>query len=307
MKWEKLGRVFEPTGDSDWWKSHCMAPTAVLLGEKIRVFVGGWDEGGISRIGWVDLDAGDPLNVLGWSERCALDLGEPGTFDDNGVFPGHAASIDGRIYLYYTGFQLQKRIPFTNFGGLALSEEGDFGSFRRVSAAPVLDRSDEGICVRSGQTVIREDGLWKTWYSAGVEWEEVGGKLRQTYDVYYAESERGDEFPKRGELCIARDRSVEHGLGRPHVIRRGGMYRMFYTRRILDMKYSMGYAVSEDGRRWTRLDHEVGIVHSPSGWDSEMVYFPSVLPVGDQVYMFYTGNNFGGTGFGAARLARWDS
>ncbi len=307
MKWEKMGRVFTAPEDSSWWKSHSMAPTAVLLGEKIRVFVGGWDEDGISRIGYVDVSAENPLEVLGVSKECVLDLGTPGAFDDNGVFPGHACRVGNRIYLYYTGFQRQTKIPFTNFGGLAISDENDFDTFRRASVAPVLDRSDEGTCVRSGQTVIHEGDTWKTWYSAGTEWEEVGGKKRQTYDVYYTESKSAFEFPKRGMLCIPRNREVEHGLGRPHVIRAGGEYRMFYTRRILDMRYSMGYAVSEDGAHWTRRDDDVGITHSDTGWDSEMVYFPSVIAAGDTHYLFYTGNHFGGTGFGVARLESWDS
>ncbi len=308
MIWEKLGRVFEAPAGLPWWKSHCMAPSAVLINDDaIRVFVGGWDEMGISRIGYVDLDAGNPLNVLGHSEQYVLGLGDPGMFDDNGVFPGHASIIGGRVYLYYTGFQQQTKIPFTNFGGLAISDPGNPDRFERVSRTPVLDRSDEGTCVRSGQTVMQEDGIWKTWYSAGTEWEEVGGKPRQTYDVYYTESNDGTSFPRKGELCLRRDSSIEHGLGRPQVIRVNGGYAMFYTRRILDMKYTIGYAVSADGKQWDRRENEIGIEHSQSGWDSEMVYFPSVLAVGGDHYLFYTGNNFGETGFGVARLRSWDS
>lgn len=115
-----------------------MAPSAILLDPRtIRVFVGGWDENGVSRIGYVDIDSADPLHVIRHSAEPVLDLGEPGTFDDNGVFPGHAAKINNRVYLYYTGYQLQTRIRFTNFGGLALSDPSDYENYRRVSRVPV--------------------------------------------------------------------------------------------------------------------------------------------------------------------------
>ena len=306
MKWQKLGKIFEPDGDSPWWKTHCMAPTATLLNSgTIRVFVGGWDENGISRIGYVDLSAQDPTEVQGFSQDPVVDLGEAGTFDDNGVFPGHVSRFGDRFYLYYTGFQLQTKIPFTNFGGLSISRENDPDAFDKVSKTPVLDRSDEGVCVRSGQSVMFENGVYKTWYSAGRDWEHVGGKERQSYDVYYTESDDPAEFPRKGTLCVERDTAVEHGLGRPQVIKVEDEYKLFYTRRMLNMKYWMGYSVSQDGIHWTRKDGEIGIEHSADGWDAEMVYFPSVLQVEDEFYLFYNGNGFGRTGFGAAKLLSW--
>ena len=42
-------------------------------------------------------------------------------FDDNGVFPGHVNLFSNKIFLYYTGFQLGKKVRHYNFGGLAIS------------------------------------------------------------------------------------------------------------------------------------------------------------------------------------------
>ena len=254
----------------------------------------------------MDVDANNPLNVLSVSKEPVVDLGIPGTFDDNGVFPGHVSKFNDKYYLYYTGFQLQTKIPFTNFGGVAVAEENNPDQVKKFGHVPVLDRSNNGTCVRSGQTVLLENGIYKTWYSGGKDWENVGGKLRQTYDIYYTESSTPHEFPQSETLCFARDKSVEHGLGRPNVIRVGDEYKMFYTRRILNMKYTIGYAVSQDGINWKRKDDEIGIEHSQDGWDSEMVYFPCVLKVNEDYYMYYNGNNFGESGFGAARLLTWN-
>ncbi len=288
-----------------WWRTHCQAPAPILVSaDRLRVYCGCWDAQGISRIGYVDLDANDPRVVLGFSESPVLDIGEPGTFDENGLVPMGVGLVAGQVFLYYTGFQLGHKVRYYMFAGLGISQDGG-ASFKRASRAPVLDRSEEGLCTRGGPTIIVEDNKVKMWYAAGTEWAEVGGKPRPTYSIYYLESPDGIEAGKRGHLCIAYDPRSEHGLGRPQVSKVGQVYKMFHTRRTIDMKYSIGYAESPDGRHWTRKDSELGLTHSDGGWDSEMIYFPYLIQVGKEYYLFYNGNNFGGTGLGCARLKEW--
>ncbi|SDW04998.1 hypothetical protein SAMN05421783_101221 [Thiocapsa roseopersicina] len=64
--------------------------------------------------------------------------------------------------------------------------------------------------------------------------------------------------------------------------------------------YRMGYAESDDGLMWKRLDSEVGIDVSDTGWDSEMICYPRVFRHRDSLYMLYNGNGYGKTGFGLA-------
>ena len=107
MRCEKLGLIYHRVIKSKWWESHTMAPSALLINEEtIRVFLGCWDRKQISRIGYIDVDATNPLKIIKISNKAVLDIGEDGTFDENGVFPAHANKIDNKIYLYYTGFQL---------------------------------------------------------------------------------------------------------------------------------------------------------------------------------------------------------
>ncbi len=281
-----------------------MAPSAILINpDVIRIYLGCWDANGISRIGYIDVEAGNPQQVVGVSDRPLLDIGDDGCFDENGVFPAHASKVGGCVYLYYTGFQLGHKVPHYNFGGLAVSEDGG-NSFRRWGRAPVLDRTEEGLCVRAGQSVFVEDGNFHTCYSAGSEWAQVGGKQRPVYHVYYQSSPDGVTYRPNGRRIVECDPDEEHGLGRPQLIRLGARYYVFYTRRKLDMKYSYGYAVSEDFLTWKRLDDEPVVEHSESGFDSEMVYFPSVVDAGNDVFMFYSGNGFGRDGLGCARLLR---
>jgi hypothetical protein len=67
--------------------------------------------------------------------------------------------------------------------------------------------------------------------------------------------------------------------------------------------YGIGYAWSNDLVTWHRADSLGGLTKSASGWDSEMVSYPSVLQVDGSTYLFYCGNHMGREGFGYARLA----
>ena len=87
MKWNKLGRVYCPEGDLAWRQTHAYLPTPYLIGEVIRVFCSFWDNQKVGRVGFVDVDARDPVRVMRVSDKPVLDIGLPGTFDDNGVSP----------------------------------------------------------------------------------------------------------------------------------------------------------------------------------------------------------------------------
>jgi hypothetical protein len=176
MKWLKRGRIYETSGRSNWAKTHTLAPAAMLLDKhRIRVFFGFLDGKGVSRIGFVDLVALQPDRVLAVSSKPVLDIGVPGTFDDNGVFPASICRVGNSLRLYYTGFQLGKKVRYYMFAGLAVSRDNG-RTFKRVSLAPIMDRSDEGLFFRGGLCTLTEGGVTKMWCSAGSHWSPVGGK-----------------------------------------------------------------------------------------------------------------------------------
>jgi predicted GH43/DUF377 family glycosyl hydrolase len=305
MRWERRGKIYEHTRPNGWWHSHAMAPSAVALSpDTIRVYLGCWDAGGISRIGYIDVASDNPATIRRVCERPVLDIGRDGCFDENGVFPAHASLVDGEVRLYYTGFQLGHKVRHYNFGGLAVSRDGE--RFTRVSEAPILDRADEGLTVRAGQSVWREGDNFRTVYAAGNGWETVGDRPRPVYDVYYQDSPDGRTYASRGRCIVAHDPAREHGLGRPQITKIGDEYFVFYTRRTLDLRYFMGCARSRDGRDWTRADELIDFRHPDGGFDSQMIYFPSVVqvPGRDRWFLFYSGNDFGGAGLGYAELVR---
>lgn len=47
--------------------------------------------------------------------------------------------------------------------------------------------------------------------------------------------------------------------------------------------YRAGYAESDDGINWKRLDEKVGIDISSEGWDSDAIAYPYVLKIGNRL------------------------
>lgn len=303
MLWEKMGRVYAPDGRMEWAKHYAFPPTPYRLADDVlRIYLAFCDAGTVGRIGYVDVDPRDPSKVLGVSEQPVLDIGQPGAFDENGILPTSIVEHEGKLYLYYVGYQLGQKVRYFQFQGLAISEDGG-ASFRRAQRVPVIDRSDAELTNRTSAFVMRDEGRFKMWYVGGSDWIMARGKSLPVYNMRYLTSEDGVRWGPEGDVCIDFASEDEHAFGRPWVIKEPGLYRMFYSVRSHSRGYRLGYAESPDGVAWTRMDDRVGIDVSAEGWDSEMVQYASVVSIEGRTYMFYNGNNCGQTGFGYAVLA----
>jgi predicted GH43/DUF377 family glycosyl hydrolase len=307
MRWTKLGHVYVADGERDWQASHAYCPTPIGLGDgRIRVYCAFWDTARIGRVGWVDIDEDDPTRVLAVSDEPVLDRGEPGAFDDNGVTPLSAVRLDdGTIRLYYAGWQLGVRVRYFLFTGLAESRDNG-KTFARVSRAPVLDRSDEELQLRSSVHVRRDGDGWRIWYASTSDWVvNPDGISRPRYALRQARSQDGVTWPPAGGHCIELEDEDEIGFARPSVVEHDGVYKMWYALRRFSVGYRLGYAESSDGLVWKRNDAEAGLDVGSEGWDSEMVGLSAIHERDGSPYLFYNGNNYGETGFGVAVADSW--
>jgi predicted GH43/DUF377 family glycosyl hydrolase len=303
MKWKKMGLIYTPSRKDDWRNNSALTPTAFSLNdETMRVFASFRDKSGVGRIGYVDVSAKDPNNVLKISHEPVLDIGKRGMFDDNGIILGDLIRVNNKLYMYYVGFQLVQKIKFLAFTGLAISTDNG-ETFTRYKETPILDRSDEAFYIRAIHSIIFEDNKFKFWYATGNGWENINGIDYPQYDINYIESDDGINFPVNGLKCLTNNTSnLEYRIGRPRVYKNNSKYIMNFTYGTKDGKYIAGQATSFDGINWKRNDSELGMALSKKGWDSIHLIYPSIINCNDKTYMFYNGNNHGYDGIGYAEL-----
>ena len=302
MKWIKKGLIFEPQAVFDWMVSHAMTPFAERIdGDIFRVYYSSRDEKGRAQMSYFDADICQPGKVLYVHDKPIVGLGPLGAFDDSGVTAPWMVNACNRKYLFYNGWSLWKTVPFAIFIGLAISEDGG-KTFQKVSQSPILARDPVDPYLTAALCVLIENDTWKMWYTSGVRWVIEDDQPKHYYHIKYAESKDGINWERKGVVCIDFEDESEYAIAHPSVIHEKGLYKMWYCYR--GENYRVGYAESEDGLTWERKDEEVGIDVSESGWDSEMLAYPSVFDHKGQRYMLYNGNGYGRTGIGLAVLEK---
>ena len=298
MRWRERQRIFEPAGQAAWIGTHAALPVVQALTNRHRIFFSSRDGRGRSHIGSIELSLDRPTELLGVSPTAVISPGALGTFDDAGVTTSCLVGHDGRLFMYYTGWALGSSVPFYLNVGVAESDD-DGTTFRKLSAAPLLDRNDVDPYLTASPWVLIDNGTWRMWYVSGTEWTQTSDGPRHRYHIKYAESADGRTWKREGIVAIDYASPDEYAFGRPCVVHDGDRYRMWYSYR--GDRYRIGYAESRDGITWTRMDTENVLTVSDAGWDSEMVTYPVVLEHRHHWHMLFNGNDYGRTGIGLAR------
>lgn len=309
MKWDKKGFICShETLDLSWYKKNTMVPVPYLANDQcLRIFLTMCDEQNIGRIGYVDVDPNDPQKILDYSKTPVIDIGEDGCFDDNGVVTASLLEDNGKLYLYYSGYQSCVKVPYLIFGGVAVSE--DHGqTFTKISKrVPIIDRIDGECGTRCAPFVLKENNAYKMWYTAdsGSGWLEGEKKKLPLYNLKYIESSSPIEWlAKSSQVAVGFDNDDEHGIAKCTLWKEDGLYKIIYSIRSLSKKYRLGYGESKDGKSFTRMDDQIGIDVSDEGWDSEMIAFAERIECNGKTYLFYCGNHYGMGGIGYAELIK---
>jgi hypothetical protein len=302
VPWETRGLLLPAPLPVSWAVTHAALPHAETLSDdRVRLYFSSRDERGRSQIGRAEFDPAAPTSSMHVVEAPLLRPGPLGAFDDAGVTTSCLVRDGDRQLLYYTGWNLGVTVPFVLFVGCAASED-DGETFRRVSAAPILERNDVDPYLTASPWILVEDDRWRMWYVSGTGWEIVDGQPRHRYLIKYAESLDGISWMRDGIVCIDYRDAGEYAISRPCVVRDGTRYRMWFSSR--GESYRIEHAESDDGLSWTRLGEEG--IESSGEWDSEMQAYPAVLDYGEARYLLYNGNGYGATGIGWAAWAASD-
>jgi predicted GH43/DUF377 family glycosyl hydrolase len=313
-KWNKLGRIFNPVEVSNrpWLKEFAQAPAVLLFDNFVRVYFScrpPADINGqyVSYSGFVDLKRNNLFDIIRISEAPILELGSLGTFDEFGTYPVSVIRYDDELRAYYGGWTRCESVPFNVAIGYAVSKNNGV-TFQKVGNGPVLSFTPDEPFILSGPKIRRFNNIWYLFYIAGREWVVDSGKPEPVYKIRMAYSDDGVNWKKHNRDLIESKIEINEAQASPDVFYLNNKYHMFFCyRHSLNYRgkqngYRIGYASSDDLTNWKRDDSKAGIDVSKEGWDSEMISYPHVFELDENIYMLYLGNEVGRYGFGIAKL-----
>jgi predicted GH43/DUF377 family glycosyl hydrolase len=317
LTWEKLGLVFDPElipERPDWMVNFAQAPNVVIFDSFIRVFFccrpkPDENKQFVSYCAFVDLDKTNLFKVLNISQKPLLSLGDLGTFDEFGTYPVSVTEDGGELIAIYGGWQRCESVPFNISLGLARSHDKGV-SFTKHSPGPVLSHSPNEPFIVTSPKLRKYNDTWYLAYTAGRKWIlDEEGRPEIIYKMRMATSKDLVNWTRLDRDIIDSKLGDDEAQACPDIFYAAGKYHMFFCyRQGLDFRsnknnsYRIGYASSVDLQQWHRDDSKVDLDVSETGWDAEMVAYPTVFELDGTVYMLYAGNGNGKTGFGLAKL-----
>jgi hypothetical protein len=316
MKWERLGKIFDPTEHAlpNGCREFAQSPQALVCDDHVRIYFStrSVDAAGkfLSHVAYVDVQK-DLRRILRVCDHTVIPLGSLGCFDEHGIFPMNVVRVGDLVYGYTCGWNRRVSVSVDTAIGLAISRDGG-ATFQRIGNGPVLAASLHEPCLVGDGFVKVMGGAFHMWYIFGTGWKRYAADAPpdRTYKIGHAISNDGIAWTKEESRQIVPDRlGPEESQALPTVVEIGGRHHMFFCyRQSFDFRsnaargYRIGHAWSDDLGNWIRDDENPGFETPPGQWDSDMQCYPNVFECDGHVYMLHNGNQFGRFGFGLSRL-----
>ena len=255
---------------------------------------------------YIDVEIGNPFNILYESTEPILELGSLGKFDVSGIMPTEVKTINSVKFLYYIGWTNRIDVPYHNTLGLAISSDGGC-SWNKFSEGPIFGTSYKEPGYTGTISIIKKNGKYYGFYLSCREWKILNHKVEPIYDIKYAISTNGIEWNPIGSSIKLEEN--EGGISKASVIKYMDRYLMWYSVRMESdyrnnpkNSYRIKCAESFDLINWEKIN-VLGLgINTDSNWDNSMVAYPHVIKYKNKLYMFYNGNGFGKTGMGFATI-----
>ena len=314
FKWNKLGKVFDPSQITtpEWMNEFAQAPSVVLFESFVRVYFSCRpkpDKNGqyVSYSAYVDLNRKNLFEILDISKEPILELGKLGTFDEFGTYPVSVVRIKNEFLAYYAGWTRCESVPYNTAIGIGISNDNG-QTFSKIGNGPLLSYSLNEPMTVSGPKIRQFDDKWYLFYVAGNKWIQGVDKPESVFKIRMAHSTDGMNWVKFDKDIVESILEENECQASPDVFYHNNKYHMFFCYkysfdfRNKERGYRIGYASSVDLINWKRDDSNAGIDVSSEGWDSQMISYPHIFELDGNIYMFYLGNEVGRFGFGLARL-----
>jgi hypothetical protein len=297
----------------DRFSSHAKGPNAVLIDNFVRIFFSANIKdnagGGVtSHVVFVDFDL-EFENILSIAKEDCISLGNPGCYDEHGIFPINPFFINDKLFAFTTGWSRRESVDVDTSIGIVKSTR-PFINFERIGDGPLISANVDEPYLVLDPYVIKITNNYLIYYCYGDKYiyDEINKKWERSYLISMARSSDLNFFERTSRFIIPKldDDEVQ---AYPTVLSRKGLYHMIFCfRSAFDFRknpsrsYKFGYAFSNDGINWLRDDNKLIDLDSHNENDFQMKAYPSFFSVGEDVYLLYNGNNFGESGFMIAKL-----
>jgi hypothetical protein len=316
MKWEKLGRIFNPIEHvlPNQCAEFAQSPQTLVFDDFVRIYfstrqVDPKNGKFLSHIAFVDMSK-DFKTILNISKNTVIELGKLGTFDEHGIFPINVLRDKDRVLAYTCGWSRRVSVSVETSVGLAISDDNGL-TFKKTGDGPILTSSPNEPFLVGDAFVRVYENTYHMWYIFGTRWVDTTDEgAARVYKIGHAISPDGVTWEKEeGRQIISDSLNADECQALPTVIFSNNRYHMFFCyreatgfRKNKHRGYRIGYAYSDDLVNWTRDDEHTGIAFSEDGWDADMMCYPHVFSCDGKIYLLYNGNEFGRYGFGIAVL-----
>ena len=344
QNWVKRGIIFAPGFAGPRSEKFVSAPSVIKLPDgRLRMYVWVADDVPPWLRGNHIIIAAEsnPSNPFQWEviSREALVGPDPGSpIRNHGVgFPFVLPRDDGPWLMYYGtwGGDWTIKQELLNRLGLAISH--DQGLSWEVAVEDMLPSGPPGSfdagAIPSAGVVREAEDDYRMWYTTAEKYLRFGEVNQGIMHLGTATSSDGIHWQKSAAPALqAREAAAdpyEACLARPSVLKLDGVYHMWFgvydmapgkqpdsatgenppphpggTHRTGAGSYRIEYARSTDGINWTRYVDQPVIPLTPGGFDSTSQTYVSVVDMGEQLWMFYTGDGLGATGVGLATMQK---
>ena len=284
--WEKYegNPILSPSNEQDWDVITAHGGTVTKIGDFYWMYYSGWDAPEFKY----SMQAGVAISHDGkyWRKYDGNPIVKKGTDLESWDFAVDSVETilkEGEQYrMWYSG---STRKSFYRIGH-AVSSDGLH--WIRDPRNPILTEGKSGTWDSKSvfaNTIIKEGKDYRMWYSG----------LDETWQIGLATSEDGIAWRKHSKhpvLSRGEDQDWDNILAyHCWVIRIKGGYAMWYAGASReDRKQKIGLAVSENGIHWVKYDHNPVLVPEVK-WEKIMIWAPHVLKIGNDLVMYYSGND----------------
>jgi predicted GH43/DUF377 family glycosyl hydrolase len=274
------GNPVFPAARGTWREDQTANPDLLLKGDTYYMYFRGQRDGH-DRIGVATIPR-DKFDGVTWNihPEPIIDVGGPGSWDQNHALDPATILFNGKVFLYYTGCSPRADRAIC----LAVSDDGIH--FKKFDRNPVV--------VGGAPEIFRRGDTLYLYY-----WRTVPGK--RGFQIHYATSKDGYNFhePKDSlALPVGKEGSWDSfTVETPRIFQEGDLYYMLYcgSDRNKDYPYNAGLATSKDLIHWTKYAGNPIFSRGVEGtWDEGAIWFTTVEKISGRYYMWYEGYG-GGT------------